>query len=41
MLFGELDSAKLTAKAEDTSDITSQTRGRREREDFAGSTWDD
>ncbi len=41
MLFWELDYAKLTAKPEDTSDLTSPTRRRREREEFAGSTWEE
>jgi len=41
MLFWELDYAKLTAKPEDTSYFTSPTRRRREREEFAGSTWDE
>jgi len=41
MLFWETDYAKLTAKPEDTSDITSPTRWRRERDEFAGSTWEE
>ena len=41
MLFWELDYAKLTAKPEDTSDLTSPTRRRREREEYAGSTWEE
>jgi hypothetical protein len=41
MLCWELDYAKLTAKPEDTSDLTSPTRRRREREEYAGSTWEE
>ena len=41
MLFWELDYAKLTAKPEDTSDLTSPTRRQREREEFEGSTWEE
>jgi hypothetical protein len=41
MLFWVLDYAKLTAKPEDSSDLTSPTRRRREREEFAGSTRED
>jgi len=41
MLFWEMDYAKLTAKPEDTSDITSPTRRRRERDGFAGSAWEE
>lgn len=41
MLFWELDYAKLTAKPEDTSDITSPTRRRREREEFAAGPWEE
>lgn len=40
MFFWELDYAKLTAKPEDTSDLTSPTRRRRERDEFEGSTCD-
>ena len=41
MLFCKMDYAKLTAKPDDTSDITSPTMRRREREEFEGSTWDE
>jgi len=41
MLFWEMDYAKLTTKPEDTSDLTSPTRRRRDREEFAGSMWEE
>lgn len=41
MLFWEMDYAQLTAPPEDHSDITSPTRRRRDRDEFAGGPWDD
>ena len=41
MLFWEMDYAKLTAKPEDISDLTSPTRRRREREAYAAGPWDE
>jgi hypothetical protein len=41
MLFWEIDYAQLTAPPEDHSDITSPTRRRRDRDEFAGGPWDD